>query len=354
MENLFIGLIRFITIIFKSKIELAGEVLVLRQQLAIINRNKPDVRYKMRVLDRIIIIIGKSLIKKWRKMCFIIKPETVIKWHRNLIKNHWKWITYKRAKVHTKLKKEIKQLIIKIKQENIYWGAERIRGELLKLDIKVSKRTIQKIIRTVECTHKFNGGNWKTFLKNHINDIFCCDFFTVDTVLFKRYYVFFIISHLTREIFHINFTEHPTAEWVKQQIKQALRHINKNIYLIHDRDSKISYVNFNGLNITPMRISYSAPDMNAYAERFVSSVRHECLDHYIILSEKHLKRVLFEYKEYYNSYRPHQGIMQKIPAGCIDIDNGSGNIREVPILDGLHHHYFRSEIEKNKILHISS
>lgn len=212
-NNLFLFLIKLISVVFKSKITLAGEVLILRQQLYVIRRTKPDIRSKLQETDRTIITLGRKLISNWRNACYLVKPATVIKWHKNLI-------------------------------------------------------------------------------KNHINDIFCCDFFTVGTVLFKRYYVFFIIRHLTRKIYHIDFTEHPKVEWVKQQIKQALCYTHRNIYLIHDRDSKISFINFRELNITPLRISYLAPDMNAYAERFVSSIRRECLDHYIILNERHLKKVI--------------------------------------------------------------
>ena len=307
----------------KSKRELIAEVLFLRQQLEVINRNKPDIKAKIQGTDRTIVAISKNFISHWKKVCYIFTPDTLIKWHRQLVKRHWAWISSKTNNWKNKIKEETKQLIIQMKKENITWKAERVRGELLKLNIHVSKRTIQKILRTIPNLpaplHANN--NWKTFLKNHTKDILCCDFFTVDTVFFKRFYVFFVLHHLNREILHFNISEHPNQEWVKQQLREATPYINKNTYLIHDHDDKIAHINFEELAIKPVSISYLAPNMNAYAERFVGSVRRECLDHMIILNENHLKKVLKEYIIYYNTMRPHQGIEQNIPKSKIDCND---------------------------------
>ena len=351
MHILMIYLIKLLFIVFKSKRQLIAENLLLRQQLEVIKRNKPDTRNKLDGTDRAIISISRNFVSHWRKVCYVYTPDTLLKWHRQLVKNHWRWISQKGNKVRNKINQEIKQLIIQMKKENLTWRAERIRGELLKLNIKVSKRTIQKILRS---SRDYNPSpamrqKWRSFLKNHAKDITCCDFFTVTTAFFKSYHVFFVLHHLTREIIHINITEHPIKTWIEQQLRESTPYLNKKTFLIHDHDTKFTYIDFNRLGLNPVCISYLAPNMNAYAERFVGSARRECLDHMIILNEKHLGRVLREYVKYYNTMRPHQGIGQNIPLGVPDKEDlNDGKIDKIPILGGLHHHYFRKACPKSE------
>jgi len=232
-------------------------------------------------------------------------------------------------------------------RENKSWGAEKIRGELLKLRIQLGKRTIQKIIEPIlRPSSPKQQQNWSTFLKNHSPYLWAADFLTVPTIAFKQIYILVILHLHTRKIIHFNVTEHPTAEWTYLQVLQATWDHPAPRYFLCDRDNK-----FGGsfkkdledrLKTKLLRTPYRAPRANAFAERLVGTLRRECLDHFIFFAENHLRKVLNEYVEYYNHFRPHQGIAQQIPAPRTeDFDAESGPIHSRPILNGLHHHYYR-------------
>ena len=288
--------------------------------------------------DRIILVFLSRFIPHWKNIIKVCQPDTLLRWFRDLLRWHWKWKSRKKRKVQDN-KNDIKELILEMKRDNFLWGAERIRGELLKLGIKVSKRTIQKVIEKLEKEPSNNRQRWNTFLKNHLPEILACDFFTVQTVLFKTYYIFFVIKLETRELLHFGFTDHPKTEWIKQQIREATPFMEGTFRLIHDRDQKFAGINFKDLGINDIRLPPRKPFLNGFAERFVQSAKTECLDHFVILNKKHLQKVLKEYKEFYNSNRPHQGINQSIPLD--HPKNQTGQIKKLPILGGLHHHYFR-------------
>ena len=321
--------------LIRPRATLIAENLILRQQLEILSRTR---KAKFQQRDRLILILLSRLIPHWKDIIRICQPETLLRWFRDLLRMHWRWKSRKKGE-KGRISIEIKKLIIEMKRENILWGAERIRGELLKLGIKVSKRTIQKIIDKISKEQKENGQSWSTFLKNHLPEILACDFFTIQTVLFKTYYVFFVIKLETRELLHIRSTFHPNSLWVKQQIKEATPFLEETVRLIHDRDKKFSGIDFKGLGIKDIRLPPQSPYLNGYAERFVRNIKRECLDQFIILNERHLIKVLKEYKNYYNNIRPHQGIEQNIPSGSPTRQFGS--INKVSILGGLHHHYYR-------------
>jgi putative transposase len=237
-------------------------------------------------------------------------------------------------------------------RENRLWGAERIRGELLKLGITLSKRTIQKYIHRIRRI-PYSNHNWATFIQNHAGDIWACDFTTVYDWLFRPFYIFVIMELKRRRIIHAAATDSPTDEWTAQQLREATAWGEKPKYLIRDRDSK--YGNrFTGLTLytrikvlkTPLR----APKVNAYCERLIGSLKRECLDHFIILNDRHLTGVVNEYAVYYNGKRPHQGINQLIPSeaeGRIPVQFcrksyfSPGNLQSVAFLGGLHYSYCR-------------
>jgi putative transposase len=229
-------------------------------------------------------------------------------------------------------------------KENRLWGAERIRGELLKLGIKVCKRTVQKYLPKVREAPS-SSQTWATFVKNHVADIWACDFTVVYDWLFRPWHIFVIMELKTRRIVHSAVTTSPTDEWTAQQLREATSWGQGPKYLLHDRDSKYAShysAVATGSGIKELRTPYRAPQANGVCERFMGSLRRECLDHTLILHRKHLTRVVKEYTNYFNQERPHQGIGQRIP-NFYDrpVSNPTGNISSRAILGGLHHSYFR-------------
>ena len=228
-------------------------------------------------------------------------------------------------------------------RENSLWGAERIRGELMKLGIRVAKATIQKYIREAR-PHPAQGQNWSTFLKNHAQIVWACDFLPVVDLFFRQIYAFFIIELGSRQVVHFAVSSHPTDDWVAQQLREATPYGLAPRFLIHDRDSKFSD-DFARVamatSIEVLRTPYRAPKANAVCERFLGSVRRECLDHILFVGDRQLHRVIKEYVEYFNRARPHQEIGQRIPEGILPQPNclRRGRLITVPVLNGLHHDY---------------
>jgi putative transposase len=228
---------------------------------------------------------------------------------------------------------------------NRLWGAERIRGELLKLGIHVSKRTIQKYMRQGRV--RPSSQTWSTFLHNHAHEIWACDFLPVTDLFFRSLFAFFIIELKSRKVLHIGVTRHPTDAWVAQQLREATPFGMTPRFLIRDNDSKFGplfarVASSSGTKV--LKTPYHAPRANAYCERFLGSVRRECLDHLLILHEQQLSRVLRAYVSYFNQARPHQGLQQQIPnppASAPLDETKEGLLLALPVLGGLHHDYRR-------------
>ena len=204
-------------------------------------------------------------------------------------------------------------LIERMARENPLWGPERIRGELLKLNIRVAKRTIQKYMQAVRSKPP-SGQSWSTFLKTHGQYIWACDFVPVVTLFFKTLHAFVIVHHESRRVVHVGVTDHPTDEWITQQVRDATPFEEKPTYLICDNDKKYGpmferVAQASGIEV--IHTPYEAPRANAICERFVGSLRRECLDHMLVIGELQLLRVLKEYVSYFNPARPHQGIAQR-------------------------------------------
>jgi putative transposase len=237
-------------------------------------------------------------------------------------------------------------LIKEMARNNRLWGAERIRGELLKLGIRVCKRTIQKYMRHVRIFRP-GGQKWSTFLRNHAGEIWACDFLQVTDLFFRPLFVFFLIELQSRKVIHVGVTRSPTDAWTAQQLREATPYGQTPKYLIRDHDSKFGSC-FARVAATSsieiLKTPYHAPRANAICERFLGSVRRECLDHMLIRSEKQLHRVLLAYVKYFNEARPHQGIHQQVPqreVTSIPPDRRGDRIIWVPVLGGLHHEYRR-------------
>ena len=230
---------------------------------------------------------------------------------------------------------------------NRLWGVKRIQGELLKLDISVSKRTIQRYIRHARPLRP-HGQTWATFLQNHAKDIWACDFLQLHDALFQPLFAFFITDLGSRRIVHVGVTRSPTDDWAAQQLREATPFGEAPRYLIRDNDAKYGR-HFDavavGSRIEVLRTPIRAPRANAICERLLGSVRRECLDHVLLLGEVHLRRVLKEYMTYFNGSRPHQGINQRVPEReePVGASGGStGIVMAFPVLGGLHHQYRRA------------
>ena len=238
------------------------------------------------------------------------------------------------------LTKKIKELILKIKNENILWGSRRIAGELKKLGIDISHVTVHRIIQA----YRRNGyvkpiGSWNKFLKAHWESLFATDFFTVDTLFGKRMYVLFIIQPKSRKLVQWRITENLTREFVRQQVIEFEEYLNnEHAYLIPDNGSQYLGLDYSDYGITDKSTTERSPNMNAYAERFVRSIIQEAIDHFILVSEKQVKKIVDEYVIYYNKYRPHQGLGDIPEKSAI---SSSGRVVCDDVLFGLHHHYYR-------------
>jgi len=228
--------------------------------------------------------------------------------------------------------------------ENLLWGAERIRGELLKLGIEVSKRSIQKYMPK-DRKGNSSSQNWATFLKNQAGNAWACDFTLVNDWLFRQWYIFVVMELKTRRIVHTGVTKYPTDEWTAQQLREATPWGKGPKYLIRDRDKKYAtQFSAAAAGIKELKTPYRTPQANGNCERFMGSLRRECMDHILIHDDKHLERAVKEYTAYFNQERPHQGIGQRIP-DQYDLSKSkpvSGRITSKAILGGLHHSYSRT------------
>jgi len=326
----------------RSRTDLILENAFLRQQLIILERQVK--RPEPKPGERVLLVLLASRLQAWKQALMIVQPDTLIRWHRDLFKWFWKRKSQPRRRAgRPPLMKELVQLIQQMGRENRTWGAERIRGELLKLGFEVARNTIQKYLRIVRKPPS-SGQRWNTFIHNHASEIWACDFLQTYDLLFRALLVFVIIELGSRRVIHFAVTRHPTDQWVAQQIREATPYGLHPRFLIRDRDSKYGKI-FNGIvndsGIDTLLTPYKAPQANGICERFWGSLRRECLDFYILLGERHFRRVVGEYVDYYNCVRPHQGIEQKIPCQLDQAPVGEGKIVAFPVLGGLHHDYRR-------------
>lgn len=328
-------------VFFRSRLELSLEVLALRRQVAVLKRKRP--RPLVNRLDRLFWIMLRMAWPRWSDVLDIVKPATVIAWHRKGFRLYWRWRSTERGG-RRRVNEEIRNLIRKMKSENAGWGAPKIHGELLKLGFNISERTVARYLRGLRPRTGKHDQGWKAFLANHREAVVAFDFFGVPTLTFKLLYAFLIIEHGRRKILHCNVTAHPTSEWVVQQLKEAFPEADPYRYVIFDHDSKfnrdvIQLLTATGLQ--PKRTSIQAPWQNGIAERWVGSCRRELLDHIIPLNERHLRRLLREYVSYYNDNRIHDALSKDAPSGrrVEQWPSPAANIIAQPRLGGLHHRY---------------
>ncbi len=327
----------------RSRSELVAEHALLRPQLIVLTRTVK--RPRLTRADRPLLVLLASRVRAWRQALLIVQPETVLRWHREGFRLFWRWRSAPRRRPPG-LAAETVALIRRMARENRLWGAERIQGELGKLGIRVSKRTIQKYLRGARPPRP-PGQSWATFLRNHAREIWACDFLQFTDLLFRPVFAFFLVELGSRRVVHVGVTRSPTGAWAAQQLREATPEESGPRFLVHDHDAKYG-LEFDRLaaasGIEVIRTPIRAPRTNAICERFLGSVRRECVDHVLILGERHLRRILAEYVAHFNQARPHQGIGQRMPASIAAAapparTGACPGVIGVPILGGLHQPY---------------
>ena len=331
------------------------EILILRHQLDILERKQTQPikiskaeKLTLSVLTNRLKTMGNRSTSQLRNVLRIFQPETILKWHRELVRRKWMQ-NHKHNGGRPRIDQELEALIVRLAEENPRWGYGKIEGELLKLGVKLSQTTIRNVLNRngiVPAPVRFGSIGWRRLMKHYKQQIIACDFFTIETFWLKTLYVFFFIELGSRRVHLAGITANPNSAWVTQQARQFVWKIDEadaNLrFLIRDRDSKFTDAFDNvfksaGFHViqTPVR----APDANAYAERWVRTVREECLDHLLIMNQTHLKRVLNGYINYYETSRPHQGLNQQTPVPRQPIPY-SGQVRKREVLGGIINDYY--------------
>jgi putative transposase len=332
-----------------------AELLMLRHENAVLRRNAGRVRYEpadrawftalMRFIPR----------RRWTGV-FPVTPTTLLAWHRRLAARRYD-TSNRRQPGRPATVRSIARLAVRLAKENPRWGYRRIHGELTKLGVTVAPSTVYEILRSsgIDPAPRRDGPTWRQFLHAQAAGILAVDFLHVDTVLLNRLYVLIFIEHDTRRMHLGGVTAHPTGDWTVQQARNLAMNLGERFedfrFLIRDRGSNFTRsfdAVFQATGTTILRTAVQAPRMNAICERLAGTLRRELLDRSLILGEAHLRAVLAEYQEHYNTARPHQGIGQRIPDSArhpprvIAGDFRIRQIRRKPVLSGLINEYERA------------
>ena len=339
MLSLLLAAVRALLAAAISRSSLVAENVALRQQLAVLRRGAPRPRLRRR--DRAFWVIVRRLWPGWRGSLVLVRPETVIRWHRRGFRLFWTWKSRRGRRGRPGTAAGVRALISQMAGANPLWGAPRIHGELLKLGIEISESTVG---RSMPKQRKPPSQTWRTFLDNHVADLASMDFLVVPTATFSLLYVLVILRHERRSIVHVNVTEHPTAEWTAQQVVEAFPWDEAPRFLMRDRDGIYGPVfskRVRGLGIEEVKSAPRSPWQNPFVERVIGTLRRELIDHVIVFGERHLLRLLKEYVAYYGTSRTHLSLEKDAPSGREVQGPERGDVVVFPRVGGLHHRYER-------------
>jgi len=336
-----IALLRFLLTLlvspFRSKSRLEAENAALRHQLIVLQRRVRG-RVQLTNGDRLFLVQLYRWFPSVLKAITIIRPETLLRWHRAGFRRYWRWKS-RSLGGRPRIAADLRALIRRMSAENPLWGAPRIHGELLKLGFEVAQSSVAKYM-VKRCGPPSQG--WHTFLRNHAPDIAAMDLFVVPTIGFDLLYGLVIVRLARRDLIWFNVTPHPTAEWIARQITEAFPWAEAPRHLIRDRDCVYGAAvthRLRAMGIRDKPIAPGSPWQNGFAERLIGSIRRECVDHVVVLGEAHLRRILTKYAAYYNQLRTHRSLNKDAPIHRAI--QHVGRIISAPVLGGLHHHYCR-------------
>jgi transposase InsO family protein len=322
---------------FKTQARLEAEIVLLRHQLNVLRQRFPS-KPRLSAADRLLFVWLYRLFPSALNAITIVRPETIIRWHRIGFRLYWRWKSRSRGG-RPKVPMEIRRLIREMSLANRLWGAPRIHGELLKLGFEVAQSTVAKYMAR---RGRGPSQTWKAFLRNHAAGIAAMDFLIVPTVGFQLLFVLVILRHQRRRLIPLSVTANPTAEWIARQITEAFPWDEAPDHLIRDRDASYGHAvtrRLAAMGIRDHPIAPRSPWQNGHAERLIGSIRRECLDHIIVFGEAHLCRILAAYTGYYNDLRTHLSLDKDSPAQRPI--QWLGQVTARPVLGGLHHQYCR-------------
>jgi transposase InsO family protein len=312
----FTALLRLLAADKRDHLAREAELLALRHELAVLRRQRPQPRLKP--ADRAFFAALARLLPRERRRRLMVTPQTLLRWHRELIRR--KWTQPHRGRGRPPVEQRVRQLVLQLARENPRWGYPRIAGELGKLSLTVSPSTVRRILLAagLEPAPRRSGLSWQQFLRQQAASILACDFFTVETLTLRRYYVLFFIELGTRRVHLAGCSTNPTGAWVTQQARNLsfTDLFDRTRFLIDDRDNKFSAAFddvFRSEDLAVIHTPIRAPQANAHAERFVRTIRSECLDWLLILGRRHLEHTLRVYLTHYNRERPHRALELKPP-----------------------------------------
>ena len=346
-------LLEFVVLLGRGDRAKELEILVLRHELSILRRQVSRPRFEPH--DRLLLAAFSRMLPRRSWTAFSVRPETLLAWHRRLVARRW---TYPhRRPGRPPVSRDVRELVLRLARENSSWGYLRIAGELRKLGIAVSASSVRNILTSAGLppAPRRDAQSWRSFLRAHSESILACDFFTVDTVWLHRFYVLAFISISSRRVEYLAITSNPDTAWMLQQARNLLMKLDDRNgpvrFLIHDRDAKFPRA-FDALlesdRIKVIRTPVQAPNANAHMERWVGTVRRECLDRLLIVGRRQLEHILRVYVRHYNRQRPHRALDLKPPDSRIHSPTATAATQHAlqvcrrDLLGGLIHEYERA------------
>jgi putative transposase len=342
-------LLGWLTLLARKQTSKNAELLVLRHEVAVLRRQVA--RPRPTWADRAILASLTRLLSRERRYRGLVTPDTLLRWHRALVNRHW-------TKPHHPpgrplRSQELRRLILRMAADNPTWGYRRIHGELVQLGYRMAPSTVWLLLKRagIDAAPRRAELSWRQFLSAQAQSLLACDFFHVDTVLLRRLYVLFVMEVASRRVHILGVTANPTGAWVTRQARNLLMDLGDRVgqlrFLVRDRDAKFTDTFdavFRSEGIRILRTPVRAPRANAFAERWVGTVRRELLDRMLILDRRQLETVLAGYVAHYNEHRPHRALGQAPPLGAVPPTAPTGDVRVVRVvradrLGGLIHEY---------------